>query len=461
MFPQDQSSLLGAIQAYYNMLQQQQANQQGLGLNPQIQALQNQGNLNIAQAGQGILSQPTAPVSNMTYDPNNIQALKAQALIAQGPQAFLPAANTTPFGRMPPSATPGMMQAAIRDQGRAIDNANFWANSSFYGGGLKQLDPEEMQAAQDAATVAHNTAGGSLLNAAQQQQGVNPALLAQYGGLATEALKSQNLLGGEKYKADSTANTQALTNQAEIQKAKIMAKAQTDAAGITAGNKPPTALEQKAQEKADEASLALTHANDVAHTFDPSLYLNATQWKAKAGDALERMNINTNLKPANYDAHFQALADMRNNYLKGFGARAMTQAQTRDYINEAQATAEKDPSTAASNLRDQIARLHLQVYYANDAAKKAAERGGYYGRNNPANVAKLKALVEGAPKDVMDKVRKEVEAEFPNLAKAIHNKAGTTVNSQPYTQGSDAYNADVAAAQAAGYKLGPDGKWSK
>jgi hypothetical protein len=225
------NSLLAGDSSSYNQLLQQQLQQDQMGANPQI--LQGQQGVQLASidAANSILNNPAylsaigPAAQNWIIDPKSAAATQRDSLIAGGPEAFAPHG----VGNFMPSGSPASMSAGMRDWQRAVDNANFWANSSFYGGGLRYKTPEEMQQSQNAGLLAQVNGAKDAMKGVEPRQMVNPEMQAKYASLLGASQASENTLAGTKATADAVVKAAAIKGAADTKTAEVTGKYNVEA----------------------------------------------------------------------------------------------------------------------------------------------------------------------------------------------------------------------------------------
>lgn len=417
MNPND-NSLMASIQQYYDMLNGVREQNMGLGNNQQLQNAQNQVNAQGSNLVQQLANMQVPQVSNMEYDPNNAQAALAQVLMAKGPEGFIPGNSSRPFGGG--AATPGQMQAGIRDWQRALDNANFWDKSSFYGGGLKQLTPEEQQQKQIMADMAPIAAGQGLLSQLKPQAGVDPAQLGMMAELAQKDIASKDQLKGLGIKALADAQVEQAKNNNALQIAGIDAKSKTDTANIMANAKdaikPDIKDTTEKQDLADKTASKLAQASSLAGIWDDKYFLSRQQAQAKLGDKFEKLGVPNDLKFKGYDEIDAKINDLIKDDVKEMaGARGMSNETAKKFIMQNLFDKEKDPSTAKANLANYLANLHVKDAVAKANLKFAKNSGVQLDENSDLFKRLNKEKMDSLSPEAYSKALDAVYEAHPNL----------------------------------------------
>ncbi len=403
-------SLIQAIQQYYGMLQQQQMEQQGLGINPQIQQAQNAGNMQQLQAGQGILNAPTAEipyamsVDNKVANTTGPEALKYQALLAMAPQ-FQKGMDRTGF------SDSGIFAGQMRQWEKAVDNAKYDMNAS-----ATYRNPQEVQAGNDAATVAHMGAGQGLLQGVKPQAGVNPELLGKYAEIAQRQL-------GEETKATSSLNVENLKGQYGLQGEKVKAQGQIDAETAKAGlvnSKLSKATKAQMEQKIAANQATLVGLGEVAKTFNPKLYTFWGKTRAALGGYADSLGIPIPDAEKKYQSEFAtfqtSVKDVFNQYRKSITGAAAS-VQELKMLEESIFNTKMPPTQAKSALVNLMVKMQTESSLANQLIKTgiAEQQGLTPGTEAFGNFVESQFQKPEAA-GIRDKVRAEIIKLHPNLA---------------------------------------------
>lgn len=419
MNPNDPSSLMNAIQQYYQMLQQNQAATNAQGVNPQI--LQGQQGVDLARvaAAQGIVNAPLEQTTQpWIVDPANSNSgwgkaalATHNALLSQGP----PSSNPNEYGGIINGFNVGAVLAdqQKRDYYKRLEDSAF--NMNLYG--TKILSPAERQMLDEKMQAGRLDNASGLLAGTKPMPGVDPNQLGMFGALAQKDIESKDKLVGEKFKAQGELAKANSLGQIELSKQQLANEGSLAAAQATARNKPPTVYEMKAQEQADEARATAARAEDIGLQFNPEFYLTRTAWKAKLGDAFEKQGIPNDVKPKGYDQFYAGVNDVINNYLKITGGpRGMSNEKAREYILRSMFDDAKDASSASANLVDFIAKYHVAANLAAINAEQAAQRGQRFDPSSPEAKALVDKKMAALDPKAFEMARQEVIKKIPNLA---------------------------------------------
>jgi len=411
MNPNDlqQGSLMDAIAQYYAMLQQNMAQTNAQGVNPQI--LQGQQGVDLARIGaaQGIVNEPLQQTSQpWIQNPDSPYNAQLAGLLAKGPTQVAPGQ----FNGRGFDASAGINQANLNQYNNQVGAAKLGA---FFD--TKILSPAERQMLDEGMQSGRLDNASALLAGTKPMPGVDPAQLGMFGALAQKDIESKDRLVGEKYKTQAAALEAQANRENDLIKQKLSNEGSLAAAEATARNKPPTVYEMKAQEEANEARAKASRLEDLGKQFKDIFYQTRTEWRAKLGDAFEKQGIPNDIKPEGYDQFYAGVNSFLTDYvkLKG-GNRGMSSEQTKKFLFKQMFDEAKDASTARVNFANAIAEYYVLANIAEANAAQAAQRGQRYDPYSPEAQALQRKKAEALDPKAYEMARQEVYTKIPQLS---------------------------------------------